>query len=255
MQTNLLSTVDQAESGHARYRHGHLSSYNKDRSTEECERSEPAHEAPILADGGLSSQAGDGSQSREDCYRDRWTYSQPDAFATGARSDTARGFQPARTTFYAKEAPEHRVARFDHLWKIHHGVDGWPECPIDEVQRGYRIDRAARHKYLTCDAVLQALDVPSHVHKWVTHRISNTDCRAFSSHYGGSAGAAIGFALVALFESPAEAMDSDYWCPVCEHCSSLDIDPEQLVDYVYRRFGSSEEVGCCRISQDSRENT
>lgn len=199
-----------SEYDYARYRHGYP--YPDVDEAVEPDRSQSGNYDPLVTDGGMLNQPGDGALSREACFRDRWAFSQPIGFAIGAREDPESGFRPARTTFYAREAGA-REQRFEHLWTIHTGIDGWSGCPIDEVQRGHRLDRSRRDTYLLCDVTLQSLAVPAHLRKRVFHLVSTHDCRAFSRHYGGITGATVGFALLTLFEGRAEAKTSPYWAP------------------------------------------
>ncbi|QLD89196.1 hypothetical protein HWV07_09185 [Natronomonas salina] len=148
---------------------------------------------------------------------------------------------PARTTFYAEDAPEHKEERYDALWLIDQGIDGWPECPFDEVERGHRLNRAHRGKYLVCDTLLQQLEVPRHVREGVVSRVVMTDCRAFSRHHGGVKGAAIGFAIISLVDTEEELSTSAYWPLVKETCSSIGIDADALASYLFRTYAPTGE--------------
>ena len=225
---------------YARYRHGHPLPDVDEHGDQQ--QSQHRRYEPVATDGGVVASPGDGALSREACFRDRWAFSQPIGFAIGAREDQESGFRPARTTFYAREAGA-REQRFERLWAIHNGVDGWPDCPIDEVQQGHRLNRSRRDTYLHCDATLQTLDIPSHLQERIHKLVSKHDCRAFSRHYGGITGATVGFALLTLFESPAEAKNSPYWDNVRDTCSSVGVCADVLLSYVFERLEFREE-GC-----------
>lgn len=225
---------------YARYRHGHPLTDAEAQGDQR--QSQDGRYDPLATDGGLVAMPGDGALSRQACFPDGWTFSQPNGFPVGARADPESGFRPARTTFYARDAGA-REQRFDRLWAIHTGIDGWPACPIDEVQRGHRLDRSRRDTYLLGDATLQSLDVPSHLRERILQLVSRNDCRAFSRHYGGITGATVGFALLTLFEEPTEAKNSPYWDLVRETCSSVGICADDLLSYVFERFEFTEE-GC-----------
>lgn len=226
----------------ARYRHGHSRPDCEDEHGHEPESSDSHPHTTLLTDGGISSQPGDGSHSQQDCFRDCWAYTLSPGFATGVRADLDTGFVPARTTFFAKEAPQHQQEWYDTLWLIHQGIDGWSECPIDEVERGHRLNRAHRGKYLVCDTILQQLEVPRHVREDVISRVMTTDCRGFSRHHGGVKGAAIGFALLSLVETEEELASSAYWPTVKAICSSIGIDADALASYVFRTYAPTAEA-------------
>lgn len=219
---------------YARYRHGYsLPEVSDDLSDGPSDRGDVTPVAVDRDERGVDLEAGSGALSTQEHYGDSHQYEYTSTFPSGVGSHSETGFTPAKTTFYAKEAPDHREARFDELWEIHNGVDGWAESPIDEIDHGHRFDLVRRDKYLGCDAILQTFGVPSQVKKRAIRRTLATDLRGFSGHYAGLFGAVIGFTLVALFNSKKDAVESGYWPDVEGLCASLEIDPDALAEYVF----------------------
>lgn len=242
--TQIDTTTEDGQSyDHARYRHGHpIPEDGPDLDTDPNRDSEidRRESGPIIPDGGIVREPGAGSTGQTDCFRDQYADSFSPGFASGVEPDEETGFYPAQTTFYAREAPQDRQDRFDSLWPIHHGVDGWPSCPIDEVDRGHRIDRARRDSRLACEAVAQSADFPGRVREQAIQRALTIDCRSFSRHYDGINGATIGLGLVAMFDTPSDARESPIWPDIRDVCDGLDVDPEALAEYVFDSYDRGE---------------
>lgn len=227
---------------HARYRHGLPlpPGFDDEDPGDQPHGEDRRGYDPLRADGGLHREPGAGAHSEQECFRDQYTYTLPPGFPSGAVAISENGHTPSATTFYAKEAPPRREERFDHIWLIHHGNDSWPECPIKEEDRGLRIDREDRDKYLGIDAAAQTLDVPKRTKKRAIDKVFGINGHSFSRHHGGVRGAVVGFAMLFEYGSPAEAKSSADWCHVEAVCSGLGIDAEGLVEFVFGKYGPDE---------------
>lgn len=99
---------------------------------------------------------------------------------------------PARTTFHGRGRRQ---------WCLQHG-------------RGHAYDATgkttARNDYTArrCRAILQQCYVPEWIQSKVISRVLHKNLNGFSRHYAGADGACVGFALLALYETQAEAKQS-----------------------------------------------
>jgi hypothetical protein len=87
-------------------------------------------------------------------------------------------------------------------------------------------------------AILQSCAVPKWAGKIAAKQTVNRNLNGFSRHYQGVDGACIGFALLLLYDAPADAKESY----IVDFASSEipDLDEEDLkglVDYVFRKYG------------------
>ena len=139
-----------------------------------------------------------------------------------------------RTTFHPHDIDADKKDRrrlFDRLWKYQTG-------------RGHTWEDNSKQKQVVrndatwkrCDAILQSCDVSNCEKDQALRMTISKDLQGFSSHYAGSDGACIGFALQLMFESTEQAKDS--W--VAEKAANAvpEFDQEtvnNLVDYVFRK--------------------
>lgn len=226
---------EEPEFEYARYRQGVPVPANTALETPEGPERE-SHLDPLIPDGGLARAPGDGGHSEVDCLRDEYAYEYPHGYPVGVTVQKDTGYQPARTTFYAREAPPDREGRFDWLWTVHHGSEGWADSPIDEIEQGHRYDPEQRDKRLACCAAAESVNYPPGVQDYAVQRAMETDCRRFASHYGGVYGGTIGFGLLALFDEREEVFDSPRWDDIQEFCATFEIDEEGFVEYFFDNF-------------------
>lgn len=139
-----------------------------------------------------------------------------------------------RTTFHSHDIDADKKDRrrlFDRLWKYQTGRGHTWE---DNSKRKQIVRNDATWK--RCDAILQSCEVSDCEKDQALRMTISKDLQGFSSHYAGSDGACIGFALKLMYESSDQAKDS--W--VAEKAANAvpEFDQEtvnNLVDYVFRK--------------------
>jgi len=141
---------------------------------------------------------------------------------------------PARTTFYATDAEEwDKRGKFARLWKLQHGrghtYEDWD---------GQRIRPETVFTYRRARVILSQAGVRKQLRESVARRVVRENLTGFSRHYQGLDGAAIGFAALYQYATKEIAMNS-YLVDKAEEL--LGIDGEQLIDYVWRKYGSGAE--------------
>ncbi|MFB6161137.1 MAG: hypothetical protein ABEJ61_08175 [Haloferacaceae archaeon] len=129
---------------------------------------------------------------------------------------------PARTTFYGLRR---------QLWRLHHARG---HAYDDVGKTTVRNDYTARR----CSAILQHCEVPDWAESVAIQRTLSEDLRGFNSHYAGTDGACIGFALLTCYDDPEKAQASH----IAERAPSVvpglhEDDVSGLTEYVFRQYG------------------
>ena len=139
---------------------------------------------------------------------------------------------PARTTWLTtdldSDAPQQKRQRYNRRHSLQHG-----RGHTYEGYEGQRVHQQTIDKYLRCDAILQWCEVNDATRSWVLKKLMTDDLRGFNAHYKGADGAAIGFALVAEYDSPSVAKTS-HIAAIAGRILSINMDT--LVDYVFRKW-------------------
>lgn len=112
----------------------------------------------------------------------------------------------ARTTFYVRDISpikRRRRQQFNRLWKLQNnrGHTYEEDSPAKTVARKDAV-------WKRCDAILQSCEVPEWAKTWALEQVLNRNLNSFSRHYAGADGACVGFALLALRETPADAKET-----------------------------------------------
>ncbi|MFU1782599.1 hypothetical protein ACM16X_14540 [Haloarcula japonica] len=92
---------------------------------------------------------------------------------------------------------------------------------------------------LAARTVCAQLGVPDHITEMTVHRCLSIDMRSFSSHYRGIYGAAIGFAMLHLFEDIDDAKESAYTDTAEDIFDGITV--ESLIELTFRKYGDCHE--------------
>jgi len=92
---------------------------------------------------------------------------------------------------------------------------------------------------LAARTVCAQLSVPDHVTEMTVHRCLSVDMRSFSSHYRGIYGAAVGFAMLHLFEDVEAAKESAYADTAKDIFDGITV--ESLIELIFRKYGDRHE--------------
>jgi hypothetical protein len=117
------------------------------------------------------------------------------------------------------------------LWKTQVGIR-------DFVRETHSRTRATEDA-LAARTVCAQLSVPDHVTEITVHRCLSADMRSFSSHYRGIYGAAVGFAILHLFEDVAQAKESAYADTAKDIFDGITV--ESLLELTFRKYGDHNE--------------
>ena len=215
----------------------------------------------------LSQNPGDGSASKADCRASEMEYSDNELFlfsASASMCGTAADAVSLVATDHGKSLEraieDVQVALDRTAWKPPSTVflvsdqEGLSRDPtkwtrLSRLQHDVGPDYTDRNrkstliqgddKYRRCATVLQRIEIPYPEQEYAISKTMAGDMRRFN-HYEGVEGAAIGFALYALYSEPEEAQDS-------VHADlAIDLIPgfserviRQLTDYVFSKEGAS----------------
>ena len=149
---------------------------------------------------------------------------------TFQESKTFPACSTARTTFYAREAWDNN--QYKTLFKLHHGRghtwEGWD---------GQRVRQEDIGDYQRSSAILSQTVSDAFVKRQARSRVMRENLQGFSRHYAGLDGATLGFATLYKYDDVEEALDS-HFVDVAEEM--FEIDGENLVEYVWRKYGDDQ---------------
>ncbi len=156
-------------------------------------------------------------ERRQQAYVEKWAYSRSRDGLSGVTSETQSSFTLPETTFHAREGDD--VEYWSRLHGYYTGTRFYEVGGLDEVEKGLRVDPAARDKFLRAEAVIQGLGFTEWAQQIAVGRVFEADMRRFSRHYDGIDGAIIGFAFAAQFDTVEEARDTELFDVVDERFS------------------------------------
>jgi len=152
-------------------------------------------------------------------------------------------FIPPQTRFNLCDIDSGKTVSFERLQKLHSGL-GRVETPLDEVKLGYRRDYDLWDKQRRIGTVLS--EFPEHVSRQVYSLSWKVELKAYSSHYAGLTGFAIGGAMYVLAENREEALDGDSvrgWIEEVARplCQEHRIDYRNLIELTFDKLGDGDD--------------
>lgn len=144
----------------------------------------------------------------------------------------------ARTTFYVEDlsVKSPRVLnRYNEIWKLQmNRRHTWEDDP---TRKTIVRDEAILKR---CDALLQCCETPKWARKIALSKVHSTCLNGFNRHYKGTDGACLGFALLAMCDSPEEAKETLVAKRAAIRLPLEGMDREfvdRLINYVFRKYG------------------
>lgn len=160
-----------------------------------------------------------GSKSWGELQRDKNPYGHNPSFPETS---------PARTTFYAEDAPDDSPMRWNQFWRLQHGrghtYENWD---------GQRIRTEDRFNHQRACVILSRAHVKGIHRDEALRRVMAENLNGFSRHYDGVWGAALGFAALSRFSNRENAKSSHIVDMADE---VIGINGEALIDYVWRTY-------------------
>ena len=142
--------------------------------------------------------------------------------------DLSMATTSAQTTFYAHDVPT-RERLFDRLYLLNRGRGHTWE---DDSDRKSAV--RTEGMLLRCDAILQSCEVPNRARRAALRQVQRRDIRGYSRYYEGADGACVAFALTQLFDTPADAKDSEVASRAADVIPGLDESTvEKMIDYAF----------------------
>ena len=145
----------------------------------------------------------------------------------------------AHTTFYSKDAENEEDRRFyDRLHPLNHNRAHKLEKYLNytEPWGGEKKRQEKVEKYYRAETIVSQAEIPLYAGRYAVRRVTSESIVGFNAHYDGLVGATLGFAVLRIHDSPAEAKAS-YVGTLADERFDLGFEWSKLVEYVWRNYG------------------
>lgn len=170
-----------------------------------------------------------GSKDWEDVQKDKWRQNHRPSYPACTS---------ARTTFWAGDVENEE--KFNRFHRLHHGR----QHPAERRPNGYsegwdgqKVRQENVEAYCRARVVLSQAGITGYWLRRIANRVVRENLNGFSRHYRGAIGAALGFAMLEMYDDVTEAKDSKLSEVASE---KYDLNNKKLAEYVFRKYGGED---------------